>query len=369
MTPTTATATDRVYNFSAGPGVLPESVLRQVQEDVWNIRGSGVGIMEHSHRGKLYDQIIAEADERCRKIGNIPDDYAILFMTGGATSQNHLIPMNLMPEGGTADYAVTGKWAADSQKTAKLFGTSRVAYTSEATNHNHVPTQDQLDLDANAAYFHYTSNNTIVGTQYHYVPKTPGDVPLVCDASSDIFSEPIDITKFGLLYAGAQKNIGPAGTTLVIVRKDLLERQPRTLPGMLSYKVFADKESRPNTPPVFPIYVVSLVFQWILEQGGLEPIAERNKAKAKVLYDALDASDFWNAHAQPESRSLMNITFRTPSEETDALFLTAAGKEGLVTMKGHRSVGGMRASIYNAFPAEGVNALVSFMKEFERTHG
>lgn len=365
----TATSTDRVYNFSAGPGVLPETVLRQVQEDVWNIRGTGAGILEHSHRGKTFDAILEEAEDRCRRIANIGDDYAILFMTGGATSQNHLIPMNLLPEGGTADYAVTGKWAADSQKTCEMFGGSRVAYSSKDTGYDHVPTQEQLSLDPKAAYFHYTSNNTIMGTQYHYVPKTPDGVPLVSDASSDIFSEPIDVTQYGLIYAGAQKNIGPAGTTLVIVRKDLLERQARKIPAMLSYKVFADKESRPNTPPVFPIYVVSLVFQWILDQGGLGPIQTRNQAKAKMIYDVIDASSFYKGHAKPGSRSLMNITFHTPSEELDALFAKAAGKEGLSTLQGYRSLGGIRASVYNAFPVEGCEALAGFMREFERTHG
>lgn len=365
----TATKTDRVYNFSAGPGVLPETVLRQIQEDVWNIRGTGTGILEHSHRGKLFDAVLEEAEDRCRRIANIGDEFAILFMTGGATSQNHLLPMNLLPDGGSADYAVTGKWAADSVKTCEHFGGARVAYSSKETGYDRVPTQEELDLDPKAAYFHYTSNNTIMGTQYHYVPKAPEGVPLVCDASSDIFSEPIDVTKFDVIYAGAQKNIGPAGTTLVIIRKDLLEKAPRKLPGMLSYKVFADKESRPNTPPVFPIYAVSLVFQWILDQGGLEPIAQRNKAKAKMIYDVLDGSSFYKGHAQVGSRSLMNLTFATPSAETDALFCEGAGKEGLTTLKGYRTLGGVRASIYNAFPVEGCEALASFMREFERTHG
>ncbi len=365
----TATKTDRVFNFSAGPGVLPETVLRQIQEDVWDIRGTGTGILEHSHRGKLFDAVLEEAEDRCRRIANIGDDYAVLFMTGGATSQNHLIPMNLMPEGGSADYAVTGKWAADSVKTCEHFGTARTSYTSKETGYDRVPTQDQLKLDPKAAYFHYTSNNTIMGTQYHYVPEAPEGVPLVCDASSDIFSEPIDINKYGLLYAGAQKNIGPAGTTLVIVRKDLLEASGRKLPAMLSYKVFADKESRPNTPPVFPIYAVGLVFQWILDQGGLEPIAQRNKAKAKLIYDVIDGSSFYTGHAQPESRSLMNLTFKTPNAELDGKFCELAGKEGMSTLKGYRTLGGVRASIYNAFPVEGCEAMASFMREFERTHG
>ncbi|MEN0021015.1 MAG: 3-phosphoserine/phosphohydroxythreonine transaminase [Planctomycetota bacterium] len=367
---TTSTATVRVFNFSAGPGVLPESVLEQVREDVHNIRGTGIGIMEHSHRGKLFDAVLEEAEARCRQIANISDDYAILFMTGGATSQNHLVPMNLLPEGGHADYAVTGKWAEASQKEAEFYGTSNVAYTSKPDNHNHVPTQDQLKLSPDAAYFHYTSNNTIAGTQYHYRPETPGDVPLVCDASSDFFSSPdLDVSTFGLIYAGAQKNIGPAGTTLVIVRKDLLERQPRPLPTLCNYKVFAEKGSRPNTPPVFPIYVVSLVFQWILDQGGLAPIAERNAAKAKVIYDVLDELDFYNPHAQLGSRSLMNITFRTPSEELDKAFVAESDANGMANLKGHRSVGGMRASIYNAFPPEGCDALAQFLRDFAAKHG
>jgi len=248
-------------------------------------------------------------------------------------------------------------------------GTARVAYTSKETGFDRVPTQSQLNLDPKAAYFHYTSNNTIMGTQYHYVPEAPEGVPLICDASSDIFSEPIDVTKYAMIYAGAQKNIGPAGTTLVIIRKDLLERSPKKLPGQLSYKVFADKQSRPNTPPVFPIYAVSLVFQWILDQGGLEPIAQRNQAKAKLIYDVVDGSSFYTGHAQPESRSLMNLTFATPSAETDALFVAAAAKEALTTLKGYRTLGGVRASIYNAFPTEGCEALAAFMREFERTHG
>ncbi len=365
----TATATDRILNFSAGPGVLPEDVLRQVQSDIWNIDGSGMGIMEHSHRARVYDKVLAEAFADCRAVGNIGDDYEVLFMTGGATAQNHLIPANLLPEGGTADYAVTGYWAKKTIAECKLYGTPHAAFDGEATNFEFVPRQDDLKFSANPAYFHYTSNNTIRGTQYHYVPETPAGVPLVCDMCSDIFSRPLDVSKFGLIYAGAQKNLGPAGTTLVIVRKDLLERSPRPLPGMMSYKVFAAKESRPNTPPVFPIYVVGLVFKWILKQGGLEVIEQRNAAKAKVVYDALDASDFYTTPARKDSRSLMNVVFRTPSPETDKKFLAEALDAGMDNLKGHRSTGGMRASIYNAFPAEGCETLVQFMREFERRHG
>jgi phosphoserine aminotransferase len=366
---TSATATDRILNFSAGPGVLPEEVLRQVQEDVWNVRGSGMGILEHSHRAKTYDAILAEAIEDCRKVGGIGEDYEVLFMTGGATSQNFLIPMNLLPEGGTADYAVTGYWAKKTVGECKLYGTAHKAYDGEPENFVHVPRQEELSFSGSPEYFHYTSNNTIMGTQYDYVPEAPAGVPLVCDMCSDIFSRPFDVSRFGLIYAGAQKNLGPAGTTLVIIRRDLLERNPRPIPGMLRYKVFAEKESRPNTPPVFPIYVVGLVFKWILKQGGLGPIAERNAAKAKLIYDALDASEFYTGHADRESRSLMNVVFRTPNAEIDKRFVAEAFEAGMDNLKGHRSTGGIRASIYNAFPAEGCERFVQFMREFERRHG
>lgn len=366
---TTATTTDRVLNFSAGPGVLPESVLRQVQEDIWNIGGSGMGIMEHSHRARVYDSIIAETVADCKKVGNIPDDYEVLFMTGGASAQNHLIPANLLPECGTADYANTGSWAKKTHAECEVYGTGHLAFDGKETNYKFCPSQAELDFSASPAYFHYTSNNTIMGTQYHYVPEAPEGVPLVCDMCSDIYSRPVDISKFGLIYAGAQKNLGPAGTTVVIIRKDLLERSPRVLPTMMQYKVFAAKESRPNTPPVLPIYVVGLVFKWILAQGGLAPIAERNRVKAKIIYDAIDATDFYTGHARGESRSLMNISFTTPSPEQDKAFLAEALKAGMENLKGHRSIGGIRASVYNAFPVEGCETFAQFMREFERTHG
>ncbi len=365
----TSTTTDRVLNFSAGPGILPEEVLRQVQEDIWNIDGTGMGIMEHSHRAATYDRIIAEAIEDCKKVGTIGDDYEVLFMSGGASAQNHLIPANLLPEGGTADYANTGTWAKKTHAECKVYGTAHLAFDGKATNYKFVPSQADLDFSASPAYFHYTSNNTIMGTQYHYVPEPPLGVPLVCDACSDIFSRPLDVTKYGLIYAGAQKNLGPAGTTVVIIRKDLLERTPRELPTMLRYKVYAESESRPNTPPVFPIYVVGLVFKWILSQGGLGPIAERNAAKAKIIYDAIDATEFYRGHAREDSRSLMNISFTTPSPALDKAFLAEALEAGMDNLKGHRSIGGIRASIYNAFPAEGCETFAQFMREFERRHG
>ncbi len=365
----TATATDRIYNFSAGPGVLPDEVIHQAQHDLWNIDNSGIGIMEHSHRAKVYDRIIAEAIEDCRKVGNIPDTYSVLFMTGGASSQNHLIPANLLPEGGTADYINTGHWATKTVNECKYYGTAHLAFDGKPSDFTYIPSDDEIHYSDNPAYVHYTSNNTIMGTQFRKPPAVPEGVPLVCDMCSDIYSEPLDITQFGLIYAGAQKNLGPAGTTLVIIRNDLLERQPRPLPTMMSYKVFAEKESRPNTPPVFPIYVVGLVFKWILSQGGLEPIAQRNRAKARIIYDAIDASDFYIGHAREDSRSLMNIAFRTPSAELDKKFVEEALKEGMDNLKGHRSIGGMRASVYNAFPEQGCRVLADFMAEFERKYG
>ena len=366
----TTTATQRALNFSAGPGVLPEEVLRQVQNDIWDIAGTGIGIMEHSHRAGTYDRIIAEAIDDCKKVGDIGDDYDVLFMTGGASTQNHLIPANLLPDGGTADYAKTGYWAKKTVAECQYYGNAHLAFDGEADNYTHIPTQGELKFSGSPAYFHYTSNNTIMGTQYHYVPETPDGVPLVCDMCSDIFSCPVDISKFGLIYAGAQKNLGPAGTTVVIIRKDLLERAPRPLPTLLKYKSYAgEKQSRPNTPPVFPIYVVGLVFKWILGQGGLAPIAERNKAKAKIIYDVIDSSGFYNGHAREDSRSLMNISFRTPDADTDKLFIAEALKEGMDNLKGHRSIGGLRASVYNAFPTEGCETFAQFMREFERRHG
>ncbi len=366
---TTSHASGRVFNFSAGPGVLPEEVLRQVQEDVWNIRGSGIGILEHSHRGPVFDKILAEAIADCKAVGNIPDAYQVLFLTGGASAQNWMIPANFLPQGGTADYADVGHWAKRSLEDAKFYGNIHTAMSSEASNHNHIPTQDQIKFSDKPAYFHYTSNNTIFGTQFHYVPKTPAGVPLVCDMCSDIYSRPVDIAKFDLIYAGAQKNLGPAGTTVVIIKDELVEKGSKTIHPWHQYRTFAKGESRPNTPPVFPIYVVGQVFKWIEKNGGLAAMAKHNDEKAKIVYDVLDKSSFYTGHAQKGSRSLMNITFRTPNEELDKKFCKEAEKAGLDGLKGHRSVGGMRASTYNAMPKEGAKALAQFMQEFERTNG
>ncbi len=367
----TDNATDRVYNFSAGPGVLPESVLEQIQADCWNIDGSGIGVLEHSHRGKVVDRIFAEAEADCRKVGNIGDDYAVLFLTGGATTQCYQVPANLLPDGARADYLQTGKWAEDSVENARLYGDINLAFDGQASVYDHLPMSDaEINHSDDAVYLQYTSNNTIYGTEFSFVPKPKNpDAFVVCDASSNIYSKPFDVSPFGVVYAGAQKNLGPAGTTVVIIRKDLLERKPRTLPEMLDYSVHAAKGSRYNTPPVFPIYVVGLVFKWIMSEGGLGVMAERNERKAKHIYDVLDASSFFKPHARKDCRSMMNVTFRCPTPELDAKFLEEAGARGMKTLKGHRSTGGMRASIYNAFPEAGCKALADFMKDFESKNG
>ena len=361
---------DRVYNFSAGPGVIAEDVLRQAQEDLLNIFGSGVGILEHSHRGKEFDRVLEEAIADCRAVGNVPDDYEVMFLQGGATTQCYQIPMAFLPSDGTADYFDTGKWASDSIEQAKLYGSAHVAGSSREQNCNHIPDDENISYSERPAYVHFTSNNTIMGTQWHRMPPTPpGDAWFVCDASSDIFCRPIDVTKYGMIYAGGQKNLGPAGTVLVIARKDVLERQVRELPWMLDYKLQAKKQSRFNTPPTFGIYLMGQSFKWIQRSGGLEVMQAHNEGKAKVIYDVLDSSEFWSPHAREKDRSLMNVTFRTPSEDLDKAFLNEADAAGLANMKGHRSVGGMRASIYNAMPREGCEALAAFMKDFESRHG
>lgn len=364
-----ANAGQRLFNFSAGPGCLPDAVLHQAQQDMWNIAGSGIGILEHSHRGKVFDKVLAEAEADFRKISNLPPAWKVLFLTGGATTQNWMIPANLLPQDGTADYLVTGYWAEKSAEQAALYGKVHRAFDGTPTKHSFVPSQNEIKYSSNPAYVHYCSNNTIYGTEFHYIPQAPAGVPLVCDMSSDIYSRPIDLTKFQLVYAGAQKNLGAAGTTIVVIHESLLERKPRELPLMAQYRVQAKDESRHNTPPTFNIYLCGQVFKWILSEGGLEAVGKRNAMKAKLIYDVLDSSKFYKGHARADSRSLMNLTFRTPSEQLDELFQKEAGKQGLDGMKGHRSTGGMRASIYNAFPVKGCEALAAFMREFERKNG
>jgi phosphoserine aminotransferase len=357
----------RIYNFSAGPAVLPEPVLEEAQRDLPALPGVGMSVMEISHRSPTFDEIIHGAEADMRALGSISDDYRILFLQGGASLQFSMVPMNLLAPGATADYIVTGEWAKKALKEAKKVGATAVAATTEAENFKRVPRQDELTLTPGAAYVHMTSNNTIFGTEFQELPKV--DAPLVCDTSSDMYSRPIDVAKFGLIYAGAQKNLGPSGVTVVIVRQDLLGRSADSLPSMLNYKLMADNASLYNTPPVFGIYILRLVLKWMRSQGGLEAIARVNDRKAQMLYDELDRSEFWRPHADRGSRSRMNITFRLPSEDLEKKFVkesTAAGFDGL---KGHRSVGGLRASIYNAFPEAGVAALVEFMREFERRNG
>jgi len=360
---------DRIYNFSAGPAVLPEPVLRKAQEAVWNVAGSGIGIMEHSHRGKVFEKILDEAEAACRELAGIPDSYRVLFLQGGASLQFSMVPMNLLPDDGTADYLLTGVWAQKAVKEAKILGGKvHIAASSESTNFDRIPRAEEISYSPNPVYVHFTTNNTIFGTQWRSEPNVPAGVPLVADTSSDMYSRPIDVRKYGLIYAGAQKNLGPSGVTLVIVRDDLVESGPKTLPTMLQYRTYAADKSMYNTPPTFGIYVIGEVFKWIKAQGGLAAMAEHNEAKAKLLYEHLDNSEFFRGTVQTTSRSLMNIPFRAPTEELEAKFIAEATKKGLDGLKGHRSVGGMRASIYNAFPREGVFALVTFMKEFERAN-
>lgn len=359
---------DRIYNFSAGPAILPEAVLKQAQQDLWNVAGSGIGILEHSHRGKVFEKIVAEADQDCRALAGIPDGYRILFLQGGASLQFAMVPMNLLPKGGTADYLVTGVWSQKAVKEAKLFGRVHEAASSADRNFAYIPEPGAIRYSEKPAYVHVTTNNTIYGTQWRAEPPVPAGVPLVADASSDMFSRPIDVTKYGLIYAGAQKNLGPSGVVLVIMRNDLVEAGPKDLPTMLQYRTHAAERSLYNTPPTFGIYVMGRVFKWIRELGGLPAMAEQNAEKAKILYEYLDQSDFFRANAEPDSRSLMNVCFRAPSEDLDAKFVSEATKRGLDGLKGHRSAGGMRASIYNAFPKSGVSALVNFMKEFEKAN-
>jgi phosphoserine aminotransferase len=364
----TTTTTTRIFNFSAGPAVLPLEVLEQVQRDMLALPGVGMSVLEISHRSAAFDDIIEGCESDLRKLAGVPEGYHVLFLQGGASLQFSMVPMNLLPQGQSSDYIVTGVWAQKALKEAKRIGTVRVAASTEAENFVRVPPQSELKLDPNAAYVHYTTNNTIYGTESHYTPDA-GNVPLVADASSDIFSRPIDVSKFGLIYAGAQKNLAPAGLTLVIIREDLLERSPSTLPTMLRYGVHAENKSMYNTPPVFAIYVMRLVLAWLVRQGGLDAIQRANARKADKLYAEIDRTGFYRGHAQKDSRSRMNVTFRLPSEELEKKFVKESTASGFDGLKGHRSVGGLRASIYNAFPEKGVDALVQFMEEFERRNG
>jgi phosphoserine aminotransferase len=362
--------TERIYNFSAGPAVLPEPVLKQAQQELFALPGVGMSVLEISHRSTAFERIINEAEADLRRLLAIPENYKVLFLQGGASLQFSMVPMNLLPKGGSADFLLTGSWGEGAIKEAKKLGAARTAASTAETNFNRLPKPEEIKLDPNAAYLHFTSNETIFGVEFQEEPEA-GDVPLVCDMSSNFISKPIDASKYGLIYAGAQKNAGPAGATIVIIREDLLEKAPQGLPAMLDYKNLAKSGSLYNTPPCFAIYICGLVFKWLLNDiGGLAKISANNKAKAGILYDAIDASDgYYRGHAEKDCRSLMNVTFRLPNEELEKRFIkesTAAGFDGL---KGHRSVGGLRASIYNAFPKEGVVKLVEFMREFARKNG
>jgi len=360
--------TQRIYNFSAGPAVLPLAVLEEAQRDLVALPGVGMSVLEISHRSKAFDEIIQGCEANIRKLAGISENYHILFLQGGASLQFSMVPMNLMPEGGKADYVITGSWSKKAIKEAQKVGQVNVAASTESENFTRVPNQSELKLDPGASYVHITTNETIHGVEWKYDPET-GDVPVVADASSDIFGRPIDVNKYGLIYAGAQKNLAPAGVALVFIRDDLLARSPQGMHTMLNYNTHAKDKSLYNTPPVFTIYVMGLVMKWLLAQGGLEAAEKRNSEKASLIYDVIDSSGFYRGHAQPDCRSLMNVTFRLPSEDLEKQFVSEATKAGLDGLKGHRSVGGIRASIYNAFPKDGVEALVAFMKEFERTHG
>jgi len=358
----------KVFNFSAGPAVLPESVLLEAQRDLVALPGVGMSILEISHRSKTFEAILAKTEADLRTLGGVPADYKVLFLQGGASLQFSMVPLNLLAPGGTADYIVTGGWSQKAVKEAQRVGTVHVAGSTEGENFARIPRQDELTLTPGAAYVHFTTNNTLYGTEWKREPEV-GDVPLVADTSSDMFSRPVDIAKYGLIYAGAQKNLGPSGVTLVIVREDLLARSARSLHTMLNYAVHAENGSMYNTPPCFGIYLMGLVMQWALAQGGLEAIGATNARKAGALYAEIDRTGFYRGTAAKDSRSQMNVTFRLPSEELENQFVKAATAAGLDGLKGHRSVGGMRASIYNAFPEAGVTALVQFMQEFERTRG
>lgn len=355
----------RIYNFSAGPSMLPETVLAQAAAELPDYRGSGQSVMEMSHRSKVYDEIIRETEALLRKTMNIPDNYTVLFLQGGASTQFAMVPMNLMTNTGKADYVLSGQFSSKAYAEGKRYGDCRVVASSKDVHFSRVPVLDPAKFRSDADYFHYCMNNTIYGTAFSEIPDT-GDVPLVADISSCILSRPIDVSKFGLLYAGAQKNAAPAGLTLVIIRNDLLGEPMEKTPAMMNYKLMAENDSMYNTPPCYSIYICKLVLAWILDEiGGLEAMEARNLKKAGVLYDFLDRSKRFKGCADPGSRSIMNVTFVTGDETLDAKFVKEAAAAGFVNLKGHRSVGGMRASIYNAMPPEGIDKLVAFMKAFE----
>ena len=358
----------RVFNFSAGPAALPPSVLQHAANEMLDWQGSGMSVMEMSHRGKEFISIANEAESLLRELLAVPTGYKVLFMQGGAIAENAIVPMNMLRGKTSADYIDTGEWSKKSIKEAKKYGGVNVAASAADTGYTTIPARDTWKLDANAAYVHICSNETIGGVEYHFTPDT-GAVPLVADMSSSILSRPVDVSKYGLIYGGAQKNIGPAGLTIVIVREDLLGGALPCTPSAFDYKVVADNESMYNTPPTYAIYIAGLVFKWLKNQGGLPAIEAHNRKKAALLYDYLGTTSFYSAPVAKDCRSLMNVPFKLADDKLDGAFLKGAEARQMVQLKGHRSVGGMRASIYNAMPLEGVQTLVAYMKEFEASHG
>jgi phosphoserine aminotransferase len=359
------TATKRAYNFNAGPSALPFEVLQTAQQELLDFANTGMSLMEMSHRGKVYEQVHNDAIARLRKIYNIPDNYEVLFIQGGASLQFTMVPMNFLTPEKTASYILTGSWSEKANKEAKLFGNINIAASTKENNFKNIPSTSELQFNEDDAYVHITSNNTIFGTQWKQFPTT-GNVPLVADMSSDILSKPVDVSNFGIIYAGAQKNLGPSGVTVVIIRKDLIEQANTNLPTILKYSTFADNNSLFNTPPTFGIYMLGEVLKWVEAQGGLEKVAQNNEEKAALIYDTIDNSNgFYYGHAEKDSRSLMNITFRVADEALEKKFLVEAAEAGFVGLAGHRSVGGCRASAYNAVPREACQALADFMVKFQ----
>jgi len=357
----------RVHNFGAGPATLPYEVLTKTAQDVVDFNGTGIGLMEISHRSPEFQAVIDNAEALLRELMGIPDGYKVLFLQGGASSQFFMIPMNLLSQGKKATYLNTGTWAKKAIKEAQLFAEIDVAFSSEQQKFNRVPDQDEYQIASDSEYLYLVSNNTIFGTQFQSFPDT--DKMLISDMSSDILSRPVDVSKFGLIFAGAQKNLGPSGVTIVIIREDLLSRSPQNIPTMLKYSTHADKGSMFNTPPCIAVYVVNQVLQWLKDLGGVEEMKKINKSKASILYDVIDGDDYYRGHAHQNSRSNMNVSFNLPTPELEAKFISEAAQQGLKGLKGHRSIGGCRASIYNAFLAEGVEKLASFMKRFTGENG
>ncbi len=358
---------ERIYNFSPGPSTLPYPVLQQAAKDIVNFNNKGIGLIELSHRSREFMAVADETEALVRENLSVPDNYKVLFLQGGASSQFFMVPMNLLGPGKKATYLNTGTWSNKAIKEAKLFGDIEVAFSSEEEKFNRVPAHDEYTVDPASEYLYFVSNNTIYGTQFHTFPDT--ETTLVSDMSSDIFSRRIDVSRFGIIFAGAQKNMGPAGVTVVIIREDLLDKTPDNIPTMLRYTTHADKGSMFNTPPCFGIYCVGLVMQWLKDMGGLDAMEKLNSRKAAMVYEAIDSTEFYRGHAKTASRSTMNISFNLPSPELEAKFIAEATAAGLDGLKGHRSIGGCRASIYNAFPVEGVEKLVGFMQQFARANG